>query len=206
MHGFGRASRQQSSIRPARSGTRTRYIHHVFISETHIDCSVVFWAFTICTRRRQASRLCSLSRFSFVHAAPMVSSWPTCIGKIKDGPFAGGELWVSGLFEGMADWLSENEFEIQVIRFEWHASNHILFEANRKHALVRPCRRTMWNGVVCGGMCYYIEVIMQFRWDFFGRSTSTNSFGKFSRLMQHPVANVFFVIHSATTIGPRSIA
>ena len=68
----------------------------------------------------------------------------------------------------------------------------------------------MWNGVVCvgkgRGRCYYIEVIMQFRWDFFGRSTSTTSFGKFSRLMQHPVVNVFFVIHSATTIGPRSIA
>jgi len=33
-------------------------------------------------------------------------------------PVNGGELWVSGLFDGMGDWLAGQRFDVQVARLE----------------------------------------------------------------------------------------
>ena len=47
-----------------------------------------------------------------------ISPRPTCIAKFVDGDFCGGELWVSGTFDNMADWLASNGFDVQVARLE----------------------------------------------------------------------------------------
>ena len=45
-----------------------------------------------------------------------IPSTPTCIARFGEGVFCGGELWVSGLFEDMADWLKRESFDVQVAR------------------------------------------------------------------------------------------
>ena len=41
---------------------------------------------------------------------------PTCIARFGEGVFCGGELWVSGLFDRMADWLKHENIDVQVAR------------------------------------------------------------------------------------------
>ena len=41
---------------------------------------------------------------------------PTCIARFSEGVFCGGELWVSGLFDDMTDWLKQENFDVQVAR------------------------------------------------------------------------------------------
>ena len=74
------------------------------------------------------------------------SPTPTRIAKVKAGHglFGGAEIWVSGLFPHMADWMSTNGIDLQVARLEL------------KELLCCPCCRIFetstsnkcWVGVV----------------------------------------------------------
>ena len=209
-HGFGRSSGHQSSIWPARSVLEQECTSIMYLFSRHISIAWSLLGLSLfCSRRRHANRPCSLSRCYLAHAIPMVVSLrPTCIGKITEGQFAGGELWVSGIFEGMADWMHENDFEMQVIRFEWHASNHILCEANQKRALFASYIPSHLVDRCCGWVHGWVVVILKSScicdgFSLVGRRQQTFS-GKFSRFQFWYI--LFFTIHSAIQIGPRSIA
>ena len=80
---------------PTRESTRLAVLSGVVVVRSHVGSSHVGVAMTW-------------------HISPT----PTCIAKFVDGDFCGGELWVSGTFDNMADWLASNGFDVQVARLE----------------------------------------------------------------------------------------
>ena len=70
-----------------------------------------------------------------------ISPRPTCIAKFVDGDFCGGELWVSGTFDNMADWLANNGFDVQVARLELCCPCCRIFETSTS--------QKFWSGRAC---------------------------------------------------------
>ena len=87
------------------------------------------------------------------------SPTPTRIARIKgQGPFGGGEIWVSGVFPDMANWMSTNAIDVQVARLQL------------KDLLCCPCCRIFetstsnkfWAGVVESPIHLFISLALRF--------------------------------------------
>jgi hypothetical protein len=71
-----------------------------------------------------------------------ISPKPTCIAETTQGEGVnGGEIWVSGLFDGMGEWLVSRGFDLQVARLELCCPCWRIFETSTS--------KNFWASPIC---------------------------------------------------------